>query len=124
MASEVFKLAIFLSLTDQASSGLNRFEAKLRAAGKEGEKFHSEFEKIRKDLNRDLAIGGTGIAGLALFGKGVQIAADYQASMTDLRTSLSQVGKDGKVNFNALGQDMAKAEVIAMRLGNELPGTT
>lgn len=124
MASEVFQLAILLSLKDGASGGLGRFEAQLRAAGKEGEKFHSEFERIRRDLNRDLAIGGVGVAGMSLLGKGVQVAADYQQSMTDLRTSFTQVSKDGKTNFDALGKDMTQAGVVAMKLGNALPGTT
>lgn len=88
------------------------------------EAFEERYEQLRRDLNRDLSIGAVGLGGLALIGKGVQVAADYQSSMTDLRSSLSQVGADGKVNFDALGKDMLKAEAIAMKLGNSLPGTT
>jgi TP901 family phage tail tape measure protein len=124
MSSEVFQLALLLTLKDAASGGLDRFQARLRAAGKDGEKFHSQFEKIRNDLNRDLAIGGVGLAGLALMGKGIKMAGNYQASMTDLRTTLAQTRRDGKIDLDLLGKDMLKAEAIAIDLGNRLPGTT
>lgn len=124
MASETFNLAILLSLKDGASGGLDRFSGKLRAAEKDGQHFHETFEKIRADLNRDLAIGGVGVAGLGLMWQGIKVAGNFQASMTDLRSSLAQVGTDGKVNLTSLGKDMQKAEAIAMKLGNALPGTT
>lgn len=124
MSSEVFNLAILLTLKDAASSGLDRFAAKLRTTGAAGEHFRSEFEKIREDLNRDLAIGGAGITGLNALSKGVKVAADFQTSIVDLRNSISEVGPDGKVNYGNLAESMQKAEQIAMRLGNALPGTT
>lgn len=124
MASEVFQLALLLTLKDAASGGLDRFEARLRAAGKAGDKFHSDFQKIRDDLNKDLAIGGVGIAGLATLGKGVKIAADFQSSMTELRSTMSATGQDGKVNMQQLADRMLRSEAVAIRLGNALPGTT
>lgn len=124
MASEVFQLALLLTLKDAASGGLDRFEAKLRAAGKSGEKFHNDFEKIRKDLNRDLAIGGIGITGLTTLAKGVKIAADYQSSVTDLRATMASLDKQGAINAQELTERMLKSEAVAIRLGNKLPGTT
>lgn len=124
MASEVFNLAILLSLKDAASGGLDQFSAKLRTAQKDGKQFTQTFENLREEMNKGLAIGGIGLASLALLGKGVQVAGNFQSTMTDLRTTLSQLNADGKVNLNQLGADMQKAESIAMKLGNALPGTT
>lgn len=124
MASEVFQLAILLSVKDAASGGLDRFSAKLRAMGKTGIEAEKQLDKIRANLNRDLAIGGVGLAGLGLIKNGVDAAGNFQASMTDLRTTLAQTSQSGQVDLNALGQDMLKAEAIAVKLGNALPGTT
>lgn len=44
--------------------------------------------------------------------------------MTELRAAFSQLRKDGSVDMASLGKDMQRAEVVAMRLGNALPGTT
>lgn len=124
MTSEVFNLAILLSLKDGASGGLDSFSAKIRSAQKDGKQFAQTFEGLREEMNKGLAIGGVGLASLALLGKGVQVAGNFQSTMTDLRTSLSIVQKDGSINLNQLGKDMQKAETIAIRLGNSLPGTT
>ena len=123
MASEVFNLAILLTLKDAASGGLDRIEAKMRSAGKEGKKLADEYNSLRESLNRDLAIGGIGVAGLGAIYKGIQAAGDFQAKMTDLQATLA-TSKGGSVDLNALGADMQKAEVIAVKLGNALPGTT
>jgi TP901 family phage tail tape measure protein len=124
MASEAFQLALLLTLKDAASGGLDRFEARLRSIGKAGEMELAKLDKLREDLNKDLAIGGVGLAGLKILKDGVQAAGDYQSVMTDLRSSLAQVGKDGKVNLGQLALDMTGAEAVAVRLGNKLPGTT
>ena len=124
MASEAFQLALLLTLKDAASGGLDRFEAKLRAAGKAGESYSKQLDDIREDLNKDLAAGGVGLAGLKIIKDGVQAAGDYQSVMTDLRASLAQTGTDGKVNLNKLAEEMVGAEAVAVRLGNKLPGTT
>ncbi len=124
MASEVFQLAILLSLKDGASGGLDRFGAKLRGLGKDGAAAVQELDRIRGNLNRDLAIGGVGAAGLGLLYKGVEAAGDFQATMTDLRSTLATTAQNGKVDLNSLGADMVKAEAIAVKLGNALPGTT
>lgn len=124
MASEAFTLALLLTLKDTASGGLDRFEAKLRSIGKTGEQELQKLDKLRDDLNRDLAIGGAGLAGLKVIKDGVQAAADYQAVITDLRASIAQTGEDGKINYNKLATEMMGAEAVAVRLGNKLPGTT
>jgi len=124
MASEAFTLALLLTLKDSASGGLDRFEAKLRTVGRTGEAELAKLDKLRSDLNKDLAIGGAGLAGLKVLKEGVQVAADYQSVMTDLRASIAQTGTDGKVNYNLLAQEMVEAEAVAVRLGNKLPGTT
>ena len=84
MGSEAFTLAILLTLKDAASSGLDRFEAKLLAGGKAGEKFAADYQKLRSQLNKDLAIGGVGLAGLKLMKNGIDAAADYQSVMSML----------------------------------------
>ncbi len=124
MSSEFFNLAILLTVKDLASGRLDSFNAKLRATGKEGEVALQTLDKIRDNLNKDLALGGIGAGSLALMSKGVKVAADYQSAMTELRSTFTQIGADGKVNFDALGKDMMRAEAIAMQLGNALPGTT
>ena len=102
MASEVFELALLLSLKDQASGGLNRFTAELRTADKQGKLTADTMDSLRSEMNKGFAIAGTGIAGLALVGKGVKVAGDFQSSMTDLRATLSKTGKDGKVDLTAV----------------------
>lgn len=122
--ADVYQLALLLTLKDAASGGLQQFQARLLAAGKDGEKYAKSLEHIRSEMNKGVAMTGLGVGGMALMGKGVQVAGDFQASMTELRASFSQLGKDGKVNMAALGADMQKAEAVGMRLGNALPGTT
>ena len=90
---------------------------------KEIENLENHYEKLRQGLNRDLAIGGIGVTGLAALYKGAKAAGDFQAVMTDLQATLA-TSKGGGVDVNALGADMQKAEVIAVKLGNALPGTT
>lgn len=124
MASETYQLALLLTLKDLASGGLDRFQAKLLAAGKDGEKYRQTLVNIRSELNKGMGLSAAGFAGLAVLGKGVQVAGDFQASMTELRSSFSRLKKDGTIDTNALGRDMQRAEVVAMRLGNALPGTT
>lgn len=162
MASEVFNLAILLSLKDMASGGMQKFataahrsltqtekdlrdlERELKKVGETSKRgielkvkadklreqiknlkdLENSHESLREKMNRGMAVAGTGIAGMGLTWKGVRTAGDYQSSMTDLRTSLAEIGKDGKVSLDSLGKDMQKAETIAMRLGNALPGTT
>lgn len=124
MANEVFNLAILLSLKDKASGGLDHFRAKLLAAGKDGENFTRSIERIRSEMNKGIGMATTGLAGLALMGKGIKVAGDFQASITDLKNSFSEVGKDGRVNMTALIDSMKEAETLSMRLGNALPGTT
>lgn len=122
--STVYELSLLLSLKDAASGGLDRFQARLLAAGKDGAKYVKSLENMRSEMNKGIAMTGIGTAGLALMGKGVLVAGDFQAAMTELRASFSKVGADGKINMAALGGDMQRAEAVAIKMGNELPGTT
>lgn len=124
MANETYQLAILLTLKDAASGSLDRFSGKLRSLGKDGKIAVETLDNLRAEMNKGIALTGIGSAGLGLMYRGVQVAGDFQTSMTDLRTTLSQVGKDGNINFDVLGKDMLKAEAIAMKLGNALPGTS
>ena len=124
MGDSVFQLALLLTLKDEASSGLDRFRAKLLAADKDGHKLGQTLDGIRGDMAKDFAVSASAFSVLGLMGKGIQVAGDFQASMTELRSTFSQVGADGKINMAALGVDMQKAEALATRMGNQLPGTT
>lgn len=124
MASEVFNLAILLSLKDAASGGLDRFSAKLRAVGKDGAETQKTLDNLRGELNKGLALAGIGIGGLSLLKKGADAAGDFQSAMTELRTTIATVNPDGSKNLEQLGKDMQQAEAIALKLGNALPGTT
>ena len=125
MASgQVYELAILLSLKDAASGKLDHVRDKLKATGKEGKATLQSFEELRKGLKRDLVIGGIGVAGLTIFKNGVLDAATFQSSLTDLRTSLTQLNADGSINLTQLGDHMNRAERLAVKLGNALPGST
>lgn len=124
MADSVYQLSLLLSLKDAASGGLEQFQARLLATGRAAEGHVKSLQRMRSEMNRGIAMTGIGTAGLALMAKGVQVAGDFQASMTELRSSFAQVGADGKINLTSLGSDMQRAEVVAMKLGNALPGTT
>lgn len=128
MANEALQLAVLLTLKDSASTGLDRFASRLKVAGKEGQTFANQYARLQESLQRDLVIGGVGVAGLfsslALMKKGVDVAGTFQAAMTELRTTFTEVGKDGKVNMDFLGKEMLKAEALTVKLGNKLPGTT
>jgi Phage-related minor tail protein len=120
----VYELAILLSLRDVASGGLDRFEDRLRASGKEGKQLLKTVQDLRKDLRQGLALAGVGIGTLAALKKGVDVAGDFEASMADLRLSIEETSKDGQVNVSKLGNEMDRFEQLGMRLGNALPGST
>ena len=124
MPDQVFELAILLSLKDAASGRLDHVRDRLRATGKEGKATLQSFEELRKGLKRDLVIGGIGVAGLTLFGKGVKASGDYQASLTDLRVSITELNRDGTINLTQLGDQMNRFDRLGMKLGNALPGST
>ena len=124
MNSQAFELAILLSLRDVASGRLDRFEEKLRATGKEGRKFLEQYEGLRKSLGRDLTIGGIGITVLGALKNGVTHAGNFEDSITDLRTSLTQLNADGTVDVARLNEQMNRLDQIGKRLGNNLPGNT
>lgn len=125
MASgQIFELAILLSLKDAMSGKLNLAKDNLRAYGKEGHATLQEIEALQKSLQRDLVIGGVGVATLAMLKKGVDNAGDFESAMADLRLSIQEVGKDGKVNIGKMNAEMNQLESLSVRLGNKLPGTT
>lgn len=123
-SSAVYELAILLSLRDAASGGLDRFENRLRATGKEGRAMLQTVQDLRKDLRQGLTLAGAGVATLAALKQGIDIAADYESAITDLRSSFAQLGTDGAVNVSLLGNQMTRAEQLATKLGNSLPGST
>ena len=125
MPSEVFQLYLLLSLKDMASGGLDRYEARLRATGKEGRVLLRNFQDLRAEMSRDWAIAGAGVGTLMLMNKGVKVAGDYESAMTTLKMSIQEVDKEtGRINSAKLSQDYGQLESIAVRLGNKLPGTT
>lgn len=125
MSSEqVFELAILLSLRDVASGKLDTIEAKLRSTGKEGKQLLQTFQSLRDSLNRDLAIGGVGIAGLALLRNGVNAAAVYETSLLDLKSAYQEVAGAGNMSAAEQAAQLNQLEQLAVRLGNNLQGTT
>jgi TP901 family phage tail tape measure protein len=124
MASEVFNLAILLSLKDAASSGLDRFSAKLHAAGKDGKLFAETFDKLRADLNRDLSIGGVGIAGLMQLKKGVDEAGNLETTVLNLRQAYQEVASQSGKTREQQETDIRKIMAMATELGNQLQGNT
>lgn len=124
MASEVFQLALLLTLKDQASAGLDRFGAKLRGVDRDSGKFHSEFQKIRDDLNRDVGIGAVGATGLALLKKGVDTAGDYEATLVDLKSAYAETNAQGARSADQQKQDFKELSTLATRLGSDLQGST
>jgi TP901 family phage tail tape measure protein len=86
-------------------------------------------QRDQQAMARDSMIGGgmmsaAGLGGLALLQKGVRTAGDFEGAMADLRMSIAQVGKDGKVNLSVLGDQMSRYEALGMSLGNKLPGSS
>ena len=124
MASEVFQLYLLLTLKDYASSGLNHLEAQLRGAGKEGAATLRTFQSLREDMSKGLQLAGIGIGGLMLMRKGIETAASFEESMTELRLSIERIGPDGAKNVELLNDQMSRAEALAVSLGNRLPMTT
>ena len=124
MASEAYTLAMLLTLKDAASGGLDRVEGKLKAMGKEGKEALKTFQNLREDLKKGVTIAGVGLAGLKVLKEGVKDAGNFQASMTDLRASFTQLNADGSTNLVGLQNNLNRASVLAMELGNKLPGTT
>jgi TP901 family phage tail tape measure protein len=124
VGSEVFQLAILISLRDAASQGADRVSDRLRSMGRDGKVALKTFEDLRKDLRQGLVIGGIGTAGLAGLWKGAKVAGDFESAITELRLSIEETGRDGSVNLEKLGDRMNRLESLSVRLGNQLPGTT
>lgn len=124
MASETYQLAMLLTLKDGASGGLDRFGNRLRQLGKEGKAFHQSFEKIREDLNRDIALGGIGAAGLLLLKKGVDEAGNYEEKLLDLRQAYRENEKFSQYSAAQQEDQIKKIMALATDLGNRLQGST
>jgi TP901 family phage tail tape measure protein len=122
--SQVFELAILLSLKDMASGGLDRVEAKLRAAGKEGKATLQTFQSLREGMKRDLAFAGVGVASLTMLKKGIDVAAEYETSLLDLKSAYQEVAGAGNMSAEAQAAQLNQLENLAVRLGNNLQGST
>src|ERR1700683_265258 len=123
MGSEVFQLAILISLKDAASGQLERFADRLRATGKEGRQTLKTMEELRADLAKGMEMGAIGFAGLELLHKGIDTAAEFESAFTALKMAIGTMGSDGSVNLAKLNDEMSQFEVLGMRLGNTLPGS-
>ena len=124
MSNAVFELAILLSLKDAASHGLDSFGEKLRARGKDAHQTLEEFESLRKQIGKNIAIGGIGLATLKMLKDGAEQAGDFQSSLTELRLAIEQVGKDGSLDLAKLNDQMERFSKLGVELGNVLPGNT
>jgi TP901 family phage tail tape measure protein len=124
MSGSVYELAILLSLKDLASGGLDRVEARLRAAGKEGRATLQTFQDLRRNLKQDLVVAGVGLGMLKGLQKGVDVAGDFEAATSDLTMRLEEMGTDGRVNVQKLTSELGKLEALGVNVGNRLPGTT
>jgi TP901 family phage tail tape measure protein len=124
MASEVFQLYLLLTLKDYASGGMNRVEAQLRGMGKEGRAALKTFQALREDLKRDLGTAAIGVGVLTAMSKGVKVAGNFEASVSDLRMRIAELGDDGQVNVQKLNSELGKLEALGVRVGNRLPGST
>lgn len=124
MSSEVFNLAILLSLKDAASGGLDRAGTKIRALGKDGKLLSEAFDDLRDNLNRDLAIGGVGVAGLMLLKKGVDEAGDLETTVLNLRQAYQEVASQSGKTREQQESDIRKILALATELGNQLQGNT
>ena len=124
MSSQIFELAILISLKDAAAGGLDRVQAKVRDLGKDGKATLKTFEELRADLKKGLDLGGIGVAELAMLRGGIKTAGDFESAITDLRLSIEQTGKDGALDLSKLNDQMNRFEALGVKLGNQLPGTT
>jgi hypothetical protein len=124
MSSATYELAILLSLKDAASSRLDSFGAKLRARGKDAHAALQEFEEVRKSIGQDIAVGGIGAAGLALLGKGIHAAGDFESSLLDLRGAYQELESAGGRSATQQATDINNLMSLATSLGNNLQGNT
>jgi TP901 family phage tail tape measure protein len=83
-----------------------------------------ELSDLQKESQRATKIGAAGLTGLVATGAGLKTAGNLQDAMDDLRVSIMRAGKDGKVDMQALNAQMQQFEALAIRLGNNLPGST
>lgn len=124
MSTATYELAILLSLKDAASNRLDSFGAKLRARGKDAHAALEEFEAVRKSIGQDIAVGGVGLAGLALLGKGVQAAAGFETSLLDLKGAYQEVETAGGKSAAVQAAELERLMSLSTGLGNDLQGST
>jgi TP901 family phage tail tape measure protein len=122
--SEVYQLALLLTAKDAASGTLDRFGAKLRGIGKDGKQLSETFDKLRADLNRDLTIGGVGVASLALLKKGIDEAGNYEEKLLDLKQAYSENAQFSNYSADQQQQQIKRIMAMATELGNQLQGNT
>ena len=83
-----------------------------------------ELSELRDESQKATKIGAGGIGGLVATGGGLKVAGNLEDAMTDLRISIMRLGADGKVDMAGLNAQMSQFEALAIRLGNNLPGST
>ena len=88
------------------------------------EAFERRYESLRQNLNRDLAIGGVGVAGLMHLKKGVDEAGNYESAMLDLKYAYQEIGSAGSRSAEQQKQDLKELSALATRLGSDLMGST
>jgi hypothetical protein len=67
---------------------------------------------------------GLGVAGLALVGGGVRVSASFEDALHGLRTAVQEAAEGGRVDLAKLNDQMQRAGVFGLDLGNKLQGTT
>jgi TP901 family phage tail tape measure protein len=123
-SSATYELAILLSLRDAASTGLDRFEDRLRATGKEGRELLKTVQDLRKDISQGLGQAGAGLTILAGIKKGIDEAGAYEEAILDLRSAYQESARAGSLSASEQASQLNKLDALAVRLGNRLQGNT
>jgi hypothetical protein len=123
-SGSAYELAILLSLKDAASGGLDRFEDRLRATGKEGRAMLLTVQDLRKDLKQGLTFAGVGVGMMAMLRNGVQAAGNFEAGLLDLKSAYQEASGAGSKSLAEQANQLNQLEHLATRLGNNLQGST
>jgi TP901 family phage tail tape measure protein len=88
----------------------------------------ARLKKLEADLRdkRSSAkyIVGTGVGGSLLTGVGLSKAGNLESAMLALKQTFQELGQDGAVDVAKLNDQLARAETLGVRLGNDLQGST
>lgn len=124
MGASVYELAILLSLKDMASGGLDRVEARLRATGAAGKATLQNFQDLRANFKKGLAIAGVGVGMLTMMKKGIDEAGDYESALLDLRSAYQETAAAGASSAAEQEAQLKGLGNLAVDLGNKLQGNT